>query len=227
MFARNTSSIITIALMFPLVLLFQNCGSSSSTNGTGEMSKREAYNASNSNNLGYSSVSGGSGSGGSSGGTFTLPGGSSGGSSSGGGSSGGSSGGPSPSIKTDGTNCLAGEYGIESAAYNVWGGDDFTVGQMRKYLPLQNKQILSGSVATLIRFPDELHGETTTLSCADSFQKLKKFFPARFYSQYYDCSKNTGNITTLQCRSGQWFVAGSSCICDYVPPVINGGGSDR
>ncbi len=231
MFVKNNStSIIAIVLMLPLILLFQNCGTASSSNGSSEMSKREAHNASNGGNMGYSSVAGGSGSSGSGGsggsGTFTLPGSS--GTTTGGGSStsGGSSTGTSPVIKTDGTNCLAGEYGIDRGIYNTWGGDDFSVGVMRKNLPLINKSILGDSPGTIVTFPDELHSETTTLSCDVSFDKLRKFFPARFFSQYYDCSRNSGNFTTLQCRSGQWFFAASSCKCDYAPPHL-GGGSDR
>lgn len=223
--SSKTTSLITVALMLPLVLLFQNCGSSSSSGGNdSDMSAREAYYAANGGNLGYSSVGGG-GSGGSSGGNFTLGGGST---SGGGGSSGGGTGGgvgPTGGIKSDGTNCLAGEYGVEASVYNTWRGDSFSVSNIRKYLPFVSRRDLSNP-ATTMTFDDEVHGEYASVTCERSFDKMAKYFPGEWKSQpqRWDCTKNAGNITTMQCRSGQWFFAASSCKCDYIPPVFGGGG---
>lgn len=208
----------TLALLLPLVLFFQNCGSSSGS-GDSDPSAREAYYAANGGNTGYSSVGGGNGT--SSGGNFTLGGGST---SGGGGISGGGS--STGGIKSDGTNCLAGEYGVESAVYNAWRGDSFSVSNIRQYLPFISRRDLS-SPATLMTFPDEVHGEYTTINCSVSFDKMAKYFPGEWKSQplRWNCNNNAGNITTLQCRSGQWFFTASSCRCTYIP--LQGGSSDR
>lgn len=218
------TSLIALVLVLPLLFLFQNCGSASSQSGgeagDSEKSAREAYAASNG---GYSAVGSG-GSGGASGGTFTLPG--SGSSGSGSGSSSSSSENPFGPVKSDGSNCFEGTYAIEKVAYESMGGDDFSVGISRKYLPLQEKRNVS-NVGTQMNFESAMHGDVETVSCSESFDKLKRYFPSRYFSSGYTCEGNGSNVTTLQCRSGQWFFAGSSCECKRIPTNPVGGGSDR
>lgn len=233
---KKSKWILLVALA-PLLFLFQNCGSTKGYDSTG--GNGSSSSTSQSRNSGYTPYGGGGGTSGSSG---VFVGGNSGGSSSGsssggstsggsssggsgnssGSSSGGSSGGTSGS--SDGQNCYDdgpdnGYYGIEKSVWDLYNNTSNTHINILRAIPLKEKRLIYGDVGFQLQFPEARHGEAITFTCGFSFDKLKKYFPAQYtwgLGNYICDDDSSSNVTTYQCRHGEWHFAGSSCKCTYV-----------
>ncbi|MCC6138245.1 MAG: hypothetical protein IT287_06410 [Bdellovibrionaceae bacterium] len=223
--SSNNSSLFTILLLIPMVLLFQNCGATpgggDSSGGDGD-DTNSASSSSRTRTSGYQPISGG-GSGGS-GGTFTFGNSSGGGSTTGGSGSGGSSSGGSStggstsgSVSFDGKNCFSGKFGVLKEVldrFGSGGGNSLAIIRMTPFTPVAT---IGGVVGVSLDFPDEDAGKLHSFNCTVSFDKLKKFFPAEYFTAQYTCAGNNNNITSFQCKDGHWVFAGSSCRCTRIP----------
>lgn len=206
----------------PLLLLFQNCGTTSSDGGTESRSSQESENYRNHTSSGLRGAGGNNtNTGGSSGGgtgTFSFGGGTGGGNSSGGGSfSGGGTGGggngeSGGTGQFDGRNCFAGNFALDETI-------------LRAYTDRNNSRVLQnfrdfvaygpsrtvGMPTAEMAFPNAASGGTHTISCAVAKVKMRVFFPPIYFTNEYVEMDNTSNVTTLQCRGGFWYFAGTSC----------------